>query len=240
MADIELPYEYQLDEIAIRVNRFRADGIQLELYLTPTFLKYFPVTMEPGVLADIKWNDISGLFVRSPVTYMDNDLLLAMSCQHVWDADLPTSYHPRCSLTVVKLFPSVPVYPLATIYVPTTQARLHFLSALTSLHNLQMEAAALVYMPKSCIYMSEPSSGDHYTLLPLARDKTICLGALLMFVAAKLTVASKYSTRNIGVHLKFPPSFDPQLDSVDLINELALRCGPIWKNVNYIVCGEDR
>ena len=97
MADEELPYEYQLDEIAARVNRFRADGIQPESYLTPTFLKYFPVTMEPGVLADIKWNDISGLFVWSlvlPMTYMDNDVLLAMSCQHVWDVDLPMSYHP--------------------------------------------------------------------------------------------------------------------------------------------------
>ena len=200
MADEELPYEYQLDEIATRVNRFRADGIQLELYLTPTFLKYFPVDMELGVLADIKWNDISGLFVWSPVlpmTYVDNDVLLAMSHQHVWDADLPTSYHPQCSLAVVKLFPSAPVYALVTIYVPATQARLHFLSALTSLHNLQMEVAALVYMPKSCIYMPEPSSGNHYTLLPLASDKNICLGALSMFVAAKLTVASKYSTRDM-------------------------------------------
>ena len=184
MADEELPYEYQLDEIATWVNRFRADGIQPESYLMPTLLKYFPVAMELGVLADIKWNDISGLFVRSPV-------LLAMSHQCVWEVDLCMAYHPQCSLAVVKLFPSAPVYALATIYVPATQARLHFLSALTSLHNLQMEAVALVYMPKSCIYMPEPSSSDHYTLLSLSRHKNICLGALLTFTAAKLTVASK-------------------------------------------------
>ena len=103
-----------------------------------------------------------------------------------------------------------------------------------------MEAAALVYMPKSCIYMPEPSSGDHYTLLPLARDKNICLVTLSMFTAAKLTVASKYSTRNMGVHLKLPPSFGPKLDSVDLINESALCHGPIWKNADLVVCGEDR
>ena len=209
----------------------------------PTFLKYFPVTMELGVLAVIKWNDISGLFVWSLVllmTYVDNDMLLAMSHQHVWEADLSTAYHPRHSLAVVKLFPSAPVYALLTIYIPTTQARLHFLSALTSLHNLQMEAAALVYMPKSCIYMPEPSSGNHYTLLPLSRDKNICLGALLTFATAKLTVASKYSTKNMGVHLKLPPSFGPQLDSVNLINELALCRGPIWKNADLVVCGEDR
>ena len=220
MADKELPYEYQLDEIATRVNRFRADGIQPESYLMPTFLKYFPVAMEPGVLANIKWNDISGLFDWSPVlpmTYVDNDVLLAMSHQCVWDVELSASYHPRCSLAVVKLFPSAPVYVLATIYIPTTQARLPFLSALSGLHNLQMEAAALVYMPKSCIYMPEPSSGNHYTLLPLAGDKNICIGALSTFAAAKLTVASKYSSSNMGVHLKLPPSFGPQLDSVDLL-----------------------
>ena len=61
-----------------------------------------------------------------------------------------------------------------------------------------------------------------------------------MFVAAKLTVASKYSTSNMGVYLKLPPNFGPQLDSVDLINEPALRHCPIWKNANLVVRGEDR
>ena len=44
----------------------------------------------------------------------------------------------------------------------------------------------------------------------------------------------------MGVHLKLPPSFGPQLDSVDLINESALCHGPIWKNADLVVCGEDR
>ena len=86
MAEEELPYEYQLEEIAAWVNRYRADGIMPESFLTPTFLKYFPVVMEPGVLTDINWNDISELFVRSPVlpmTYVDNDVLLAMSRQQI-------------------------------------------------------------------------------------------------------------------------------------------------------------
>ena len=81
MVDEELPYEYQLDEIAAWVNRFRVDGIQPESFLMPTFLKYFPVAMEPGVLTDIKWNNILGLFVWSLVllmTCIDNDILVAM------------------------------------------------------------------------------------------------------------------------------------------------------------------
>ena len=97
MAEEELPYEYQLDEIAAWVTRYRADGIMQESFLMPTFLKYFPVVMELGVLTDVNWNNISGLFVQSPVlpmTYVDNDVLLAMSRQWVWEADAPEGYHP--------------------------------------------------------------------------------------------------------------------------------------------------
>ena len=243
MADEELPYEHQLDEIAARVNKFRADGIQPESFLMPTFLKYFPVAMEPGVLTDIRWNNISGLFVWSPVlpmTYVDSIVLIAMSKQQVWNADTPEGYHPRCSLAMVKLFPANPVYTLVTVYVPTIQGRLCFLAALTNLHSLQMEAVALVYMPKSCIYMPEPSSGDHYTLLPLARGKDISIGALLTFAAAKLTVASKHGSNDMGVHMKLPANFSPQLDSDDLITKPALHCGPIWKNADFVVCGDDK
>ena len=124
MADEELPYEHQLYEIATCVNKYRADDIQPESFLMPTFLKYFPVVMEPGVLPGVKWNNISGLFVRSPVllmTYVDRDMLLAMSKQHIWDATTPEGYHPRYSLAIVKLYPANPVYALTTIYLPSVQ-----------------------------------------------------------------------------------------------------------------------
>ena len=206
-----------MEKIAVWVNRFRDDNILPELYLSPCFLKYFPVAMELGVLPDIKWNDISGLFVRSlvlPMIYVDNDVLLAISHQWVWEAECD-QFHPRCCLVVVKLFPAAPVYAMATVYIPAVQERLHFLTVLSSLHKLQLEAAALVYMPKNCAYMPEPSSGKHYMLLPLTRDKNICIGALSTFVAARLTVVLKYGSGNMGVHLKLPPNFSLQLDSGD-------------------------
>ena len=106
-----------------------------------------------------------------------------MSKQWVWETDTNEGYHLRRSLAMVKLYPSTPVYALTTVYVPTMQERLKFLSALTGLHSLQMEAAALIYMPKNCMYMPEPSSVDHYTLLPLTGDKDICTGVLLTFSA---------------------------------------------------------
>ena len=238
MAEEELSHEHQLDEIATRVNGYRADGIAPESFLTPSFLKYFPVVMEPGVLTDVNWNNISGLFVQSPVllmTYVDNEVLLAMSRQQVWETDTNEGYHPRHSLAMVKLYPSAPVYVLTTVYVPAVQERLKFLTALSGLHNLQMEAVALIYMPKNCMYMPEPSCGDHYTLLPLTGDKDICIGGLSTFAAAKLKVASTHSSSGMGVHLKLPGRFGPDLDNDGLISKPALCRGPIWKNADFVV-----
>ena len=140
---------------------------------------------------------------------------------------------------MVKLYPNAPVYALAMVYVPAVQESLRFLPALTGLHNLQMEAVALIYMPKNCIYMPEPSTGDHYTLLPLAGGKNICIGVLSSFAAAKLTVSSTHSSSGMGVHLKLPGRFGPDLDSDGLISEPALCHGPIWKNADFIVWGDD-
>ena len=238
MAEEELPHEHQLDEIATQVNVYRADGIAPESFLMPSFLKYFPVVMELGILTDVNWNNISGLFVRSPVlpmTYVDNNVLVAMSKQQVWETDASEGYHPRCSLAMVKLYPSVPVYMLTTVYVPAVQERMMFLTTLSGLHNLQMEAVTLIYMPKNCMYMPEPSSGDHYTLLPLTGDKDICIGALSTFVAAKLTVVSTHSSSGMGVHLKLPGRFGPNLDNEGLISKPVLCRGPIWKNADFIV-----
>ena len=243
MADEELPYEHQLEEIAVQVNWYRDDNIQPESSLSPTFRKYFPIAMELGVLADVKWNDISGLFVQSPVlpmTYVDNEPLLATSHQRIWEAESLDPFHPQHCLAVVKLFPAAPVYAMATVYVPAIQERLCFLTRLVGLHQLQMEVAALVYMPKNCTYMPKPSSGDHYMLLPLTVDKNITIGTLSSFTAAKLTVVSKHSGSNMGVHLKLPPNFSLQLDGDDLINKSALSCGPLWKNQELVIGGKDR
>ena len=174
------------------------------------------------------------------MTNVDNDTLLAMSHQRIWEAESLDLFHPRRCLAVVKLFPAAPMYAMATVYVPTIQERLCFLTALAGLHQLQMEVAALVYMPKNCTYMPKPSSGNHYTLLPLTGDKNINIGALSSFAAAKLTVASKHSGSNMGVHLKLPSNFSLLLDGDDLISESALSHGPLWKNEELILCGEDR
>ena len=215
MAEEELPHEYQLDEITSRVNAYRADGIVPESFLMPSFLKYFPVAMEPGILSDVNWNNITGLFVQSPVlpmTYVDNDVLLAMSRQQVWETGANEGYHPHRSLAMVKLFPSMPVYALTTIYVPALQERMRFLPALSGLHQLQMEAVTLIHMPKNCMYMPEPSSGDHYTLLPLTGDKDVCIGALSTFTAAKLIVASTHSSSGTGSAPEAPREVWSQLE----------------------------
>ena len=84
------------------------------------------------------------------MTYVNNDVLLAMSQEWVWEGEVD-EFHPPCCLVVVKLFPAAPVYAMATVYIPTVQERLHFLTVLSGLHKLQMEAVALVYMPKDTV-----------------------------------------------------------------------------------------
>ena len=130
---------------------------------------------------------------------------------------------------MVKLYPNAPVYALAMVYMPAVQERLRFLTALTGLHNLQMEAVALIYMQTNCIYMPEPSTGDHYTLLPLARDKNICIGALSSFVAAKLTVSSTHSSSGMGVHLKLEGVFASVQQIYKRFSKFAY--ADVWGNV---------
>ena len=76
--------------------------------------------METGgvcqVLSGITFRGCLSRLMVLPMTYVNRDMLLAMSKQHVWDAATPEGYHPRCSLAVVKLFPANPVYALTTIY----------------------------------------------------------------------------------------------------------------------------
>ena len=43
----------------------------------------------------------------------------------------------------------------------------------------------------------------------------------------------------MGVHLKLPGRFGPDLDNEGLISEPALCCGPIWKNADLVVQGDD-
>ena len=91
------------------------------------------------------------------------------------------------------------MYGLGIVYMPVTQAQLGFLDALSDLHKLNMEAVVLVHMSKTCVFMSEPNAGYHYTLLPLTRDPNTHIGPLLMFAAAKLMVVSRHGQDNMGV-----------------------------------------
>ena len=52
-------------------------------------------------------------------------------------------------------------------------------------------------------------------------------------------MASTHSSSGMGVHLQLPGRFGPNLDNEGLISEPALCCGPIWKNANLVVRGDD-
>ena len=155
---------------------------------------------------------MTGLFTWSPtlpVTYIDNKLLVTMIQDQIWEADLPDLYCPWWCLAIIKVFPAAPQYGLCIVYVPALQAQLTFGVNMKALHNLSMEPVALVYILPNCPLMPEPSSGEHYTLLPLTGDPNISIGALQTFMTAKLTVASRHGWADMGVQLKLPPCFGP-------------------------------
>ena len=93
--------------------------------------------------------------------------------------------------------------------------------------------------PRLAYSLPEPSSGDHYTLLPLTGDPSICIRPLSVLVAAKLTVASKHGRGNMGVQLKLPSNFTLQLNGGELSDEPVFSQGPIQKNEELIIHGDD-
>ena len=52
-------------------------------------------------------------------------------------------------------------------------------------------------------------------------------------------MALTHSNSGMGVHLKLPGRFGPNLNNEGLISELALCHGPIWKNADLVVRGDD-
>ena len=48
-------------------------------------------------------------------------------------------------------------------------------------------------------------------------------------------VVSTHSSSSMGVHLKLPGRFGPDLDNDGLIIKLAMCRGPIWENADFVV-----
>ena len=174
----ELPYEIQQYEARRRAEFKASNGYTPVKYLTPQFLSHFPMVMEsPEEQERLSWNEVSGLFRYRdaiPATFIDQNILVEQISLDVFGKPDSTEFAERRSLALFKILTGDGErYALTVVYLPSSQKRLSMGVALQAVYTTSGNAVSLVSMPKSyteCAYMPEPTSGEHYTLLPVSGD----------------------------------------------------------------------
>ena len=244
MAVEELPYEVQQFDSKRRAEYNESNGWFAVHYLTPNFLTYFPVVMEPaGGLENIQWNKIGGLFRQwssIPATLIDEKILVQLVQLRVFKKD---EYAERHSLALFWIVVEEEVlYALTVVYVPSWQAQLSMYEALTALVSTKGSTVALAHMPKNykeCAYMQELSSGEHFTLVPVSGNTGAAFGPVGAFAAAVLTAGSTHVQVGTRVKVKLPGSFTRNHTENILIDEEVYVRFPVWQNKDLVEVEED-
>ena len=210
----ELPYKVQQHEARKRATFKASNGYSATKYLTPDFLKHFPVVMESTEVGEhLSWNEVSGLFRcrdAIPATFIDQGLLVEQVDLGVFGKrDMEVA--ERRVLALFKLMTKEgDKYALTVVYIPYKQKRMAIQLALPAVHTTIGSAVALVGMPKDftkCAYMPEPANGEHYTLLPVCGNTEMTFRPVGDFAAAVLTKGSTHYQINQRVVVKLPGSF---------------------------------
>ena len=243
----ELPYEPQQHEIRQRVSFKHSNGWEPVQYLSPNFLTRFPLAMSSAETPEgLSWNDVTGLFRRRdtiPVTFIDEDRLVEEVRLNVFNKKTPTDFAESSSLALFKLATEEGLfYGLTVVYLPSRQQRLTMASALEAVFKTEGNAVALAGMPKDCsdcVYMPEPSNGEHYTLLPVSGDAAITHGPVGDFAAAQLAKGSVHLQIGTHTEVKLPGSFTHDSGDSGLVDEEVYQRGPIWENKNLVERNED-
>ena len=124
----ELPYEVQQYEARKRAMFKASNGYSATKYLTPDFLKHFPVVMESTEAEEhLSWNEVSGLFRRRdaiPATFIDQSLLVEQIDLDVFGKrDMEVA--ERRALALFKLTTKEgDRYALMVVYIPYQQKRM--------------------------------------------------------------------------------------------------------------------
>ena len=243
----ELPYEIQQHEARKRAEFKASNGLTPTKYLTPNFLTYFPLVMEsPEEQERLSWNEVSGLFQRHdaiPATFIDDDILVEQISIDVFGKPHSTDIAERRALALFKLITEGGgQYALTVVYLPFYQKHMSMKAALKAVYSTKGNAIALVGMPMEyteCAYMPEPTSGEHYTLLPVCGDAGATFGPVADFAAAVLTKGSTHVRIGSQVVVKLPGSFTRDTTSQGLADKEVYKRGPIWTNKQLVEMGED-
>ena len=237
----ELPYEVQQFEARKRATFKASNGHSAAQYLTPDFLKHFPVVMESTEVEEqLSWNEVSGLFRRRdaiPATFINQGLLVEQVELGVFGKrDMEVA--ERRALALFKLATQEgDQYAITVVYIPYKQKRMAIQLALPAMYTTVGSAVALVGMPKDftkCAYMPEPSNGEHYTLLPVSGDTGLTFGPVGDFAAAVLTKGSTHYRINQRVVVKLPGGFTRDTSFRGLVDEEVFHWGSIWTNTELV------
>ena len=128
------------------------------------------------------------------------------------------------------------IYGALFVYIPAHQARTSLTDTLSYLKHSKVDCVILVSTPIKLMYSPQPRRGRYFTMLPINSDSDADRGPLSSFAAATLHVASQEGQGNdMAICIKLPPSFGSSKRSkTELIVELVLSRGPLWKNTHYI------
>ena len=245
MAELtEIPLELQLKEANRRIKVHLSKGRKFQQFLSPMFLRRFPAIMENHISID--WNTISGVYDRTPtlpITLIDTEILDDwFSHPQVWDVSRDLQ-HIQCVFALVRYMLPTPykgqpaiVFGVSFIFVPAYQACTNLRDSLMFLKSAKEDSVVLVAMPSKPTYSSQPWRGRYLTLLPISGSPDMDRGPLHTFTAAGLPVASKEGCgSDISVCVKMPSCFgSSKRPKRELMWELALQRGPLWKNIHYV------
>ena len=245
MAELmKIPLELQLKEANRQIKMHLSKGHKFQHFLSPMFLRRFPAIMENQISVD--WNTVSGVYNRMPtlpITLIDTEILDNwFACPSVWDM-LSNLQHARRKLALIHYTLPTPykgqpaiVFGVSFVFIPAYQACTNLRDGLTFLKNAKEDSVVLVVTPARPTYSPQPRKGRYLTLLPISGNPGVDRGPLHTFTTAGLPVARKEGHGgDMPVRVKMPSCFgSSKRPKTELMWELALQRGPLWKNVHYV------
>ena len=245
MAELqEIPLNLQLREAHRRIQAHRDKGHKFPQFLLPMFLRKFPAIMDNQLSID--WDTISGVYDRTPffpITLIDTEILDDWAAHpSIWEVE-PKKQHPRHVLAMVRYTllacykgQVAIVFGASFVLIPSHQACTSLSDALSFLKSMTEDCVVLVSTPSQLRYSPQPRGDKSYTLLSISSDPDVDRGPLHSFVAATLPIASREGHGGeMPVCIKLQPCFGSlKRVRTELLWELSLLRGPLWKNTHFI------
>ena len=240
----EVPLKLQLREVHCCIQSHVGKGHKYPQFLSPMFLRCFPVIMDNQILVD--WDTIMGAYDQAPlfpITLIDTEVL-DYWCAHptVWEVACNLQHSQQVLPIVCHTLPEgnnckpVVVFGALLVYIPARQAQTNLGDALSYLKHAKGDCVILVSMPIKLTYSPQPQRNWYFTLLPINSDSGMDRGPLSSFTAATLHVASHEGQGDdMTIWIKLPPCFgSSKRTKYELIMEAVLSRGCLWQNVHFM------